>query len=349
MPVYQDKTTNTWYCKFYYADWTGKRKQKLKRGFKLQREAKDWERQFLEQHTKDPTITFQTLYERFKEYNEPRTRKSTTSSLFCQAEKHILPYFKDMVISDITQSEIVAWQNEMLKKNLSSSYTRHINRCLSSIFLYAVNYVGLPKNPCSMTKSIGSTQTRKLNFWTPEEYKLFSKACEDDIEYFTIFEVLYYTGMRVGELLALTLNDVDLVSNKISITKTYWNNNGVDIVTPPKTRNSERTVDIPVFLTDEIKEYISHLYEPTPETRLFPKKQGQILMQLKKAAKKSGVKEIRVHDIRHSHASMLINAGANPVLVSERLGHESPDITLKTYSHLFPHKQAEIIAKIEKL
>lgn len=347
MPSYKDEKTGTWYCKFYYENWQGQKKQKLKRGFKLQREAKDYERKFLEQFAKNPNITFESLYERYKAYIKPRIRESSYRSRFVALDKHALPFFKDRVISDIGPADVAAWQTEMLEKKLSDTYLHNTSVNLSMIFHYAVDYVGLPKNPCK--KHIGSQKTNKIDFWTPEEYKAFSAECASNIEYFTVFEILYYTGMRVGELLALTLNDVDFANNLISINKTYYKITGKTLINPPKTKSSERIIDIPDFLTDEIKEYVSHLYRPDPEERLFNRGTKYIRGALNKNAKKAGIKQIRVHDLRHSHASLLINLGADPVLVAERLGHESPNITLKVYAHLFPSKQSDIIKKIKNV
>ena len=213
-------------------------------------------------------------------------------------ERHILPFFKDKIVSEINPADIAAWQNEMLQKGLSNTYLNQINIYLKAIFTYAVDYLGLSKNPC--TKSIGSRKTRKLNFWTPEEYARFIEACRDNIEYYTIFEILYYTGMREGELLALTLNDIDFKNNKIFITKTYYRITGKDLINDTKTEDSERIVDLPEFLTQEIREYVSYLYKPDPEIRLF-------------------------------------------IILPQYLR-----VTLKTYAHLFPHKQADIVSKIVK-
>lgn len=353
MPAYFDEKTKTWYCKFYYENWQGQKRQKMKRGFKLQREAKDWERKFLEQFARNPDISFQSLYERYKEFITLRIRESTAQSRFNMIDNHITPYFKDRIISDITPTDIMEWQNVMLQKGLSDTYLNQINIYLKAIFSYAVDYVGLSKNPCG--KSIGSRKTRQLNFWTPEEYHKFIEqliSCKDsydNLTFFTIFEILYYTGMRVGELLALTLQDIDFKENKISINKGYYRITGKDLIDKPKTIHGERVVDIPDFLPQEIREYVSHLYEPDSTARLFEKRPQYVRSVLRDRAQKAGVKEIRVHDLRHSHASVLINLGANPVLVAERLGHESPDITLKIYAHLFPNQQRDIIAKIKKV
>lgn len=347
MPVYKDGSKGTYYVKFYYTDWTGQKRQKLKRGFKLQRDAKDWERKFLEQFAKNPDITFESLYEKYKAYITPRIRESTAQTRFQMLDKHVLPYFKDLVISDIAPVDIAAWQTDLLSKNLSSTYTHNINLYLKAIFRYAVDYLGLPKNPCR--ESIGSLKTKKLNYWTPEEYKAFSIACNDNIEYFTLFEILYYTGMRVGEVLALTLNDIDFKNKTLSVNKTYYRLTGKDLINPPKTEGSDRVIAIPDFLADEIQEYVSHLYKPDPEARLFNKRPQYVRSILRDRAERAGVKQIRVHDLRHSHASMLINLGANPILVAERLGHENANITMKTYAHLFPSTQADIVNKIQKI
>ena len=347
MPVYKDTKTNTWYCKFYYTDWQGTKRQKLKRGFKLQREAKEWERLFLEQYAKNPDITFESLYEKYKTFITPRIRESTAKARFYMLDSHVLPFFKNRVVSEITPADIAAWQTEMLNKGLSDSYMHSANTYLKAIFTYAVEYLGLSKNPCK--RSIGTTKTKKINFWTPEEYAIFSKAVSDNPEYFVIFEILYYTGMRIGELLALTLNDIDFKNNQININKTYYRIKGKDLINPPKTPNSERVVDIPEFLTEEITDYVRRLYKPDPEARLFTKQLQYVRNVLKNRIEKTGLKEIRVHDLRHSHASTLINLGANPILVAERLGHESPSITMNTYSHLFPKAQHDIVQKIQKV
>lgn len=346
MPSYKDVSTDTWYCKFYYTDWQGHKRQKLKRGFKRKKDSADWERQFLEQFAKNPDITFQALYLRYKEFISLRTKKNTNKTRLSVINTHILPYFKDLIISQITPADIQIWQNELLKKDLSDTYLKTINVYLVAIFNYAVQYIGLVENPC--VAKIGSSKAKQILFWTPEEYSLFAAACRKDLLYFTIFETLYYTGMREGELLALTLNDIDLSSHTITINKTYTKIKGVDVITEPKTASSTRSVEIPAFLADELQDYIAHLYEPAAGSRIFLISAQSIRNALKRYARKAGIKQIKVHDIRHSHASMLINLGANPVLVASRLGHSSPDMTLRVYSHLFPKSQHDIVIKIQK-
>ena len=345
MPAYKDEKTNTWYCKFYYTDWQGQKRQKLKRGFKLQREAKEWERLFLEQFAKSPDITFEALYSKYLKFKENRVRASTLKIQRVVIESHILPFFKDKIVSEITPADIVEWQNELLNKNLSASHTRQINTYLKMIFKYAIDYLGLSQSP--VKSQICKSEKSKVDFWTPDEYKVFSDYIQDRIELYTAFEILFYTGMRKGELLALTLNDIDFDQKTIDINKTLVYVNGEYTTQPPKTPKSRRTIEVPEFLLNEIQTYSEKIYGLNPGHRLFHKSLEWLGISLKNICSRIDLKPIRVHDLRHSHASMLIDLGANPLMIAERLGHEDVKMTMNTYSHLFKSHEKEIIEKLE--
>ena len=347
MPTYKDETTGKWYCKFYYTDWTGKKKQKLKRGFTRQRDAKDWERSFLEQFAKSPDITFQSLYDKFVRFKENRVKPTTLEIQKTTIELHILPFFRDMIVSEITAADVAEWQNQLLQKGFSASHTRQINAYLRMLFHYAVHYVGLVRSP--VIEQICKPGKAKVDFWTPEEYAIFSDGIKDNIELYTAFEILFYTGMRKGELLALTLNDIDFQNKTISINKSLAYVSGKYVVQTPKTRSSIRTIDAPYFLLQEIREYIARLYKPDPEQRLFMRSQVWLGQAITYSCERLYLKKIRVHDLRHSHASLLINLGANPLMIAERLGHEDVKMTMNTYGHLFQSHQKEIIDKLETL
>lgn len=345
MPVYKDESKGTWYCKFYYTDWTGQKRQKMKRGFKLQREAKEWEREFLEQFAKSPDITFAALYEKYKRFKENRVRATTLENQFNAIDNHILPYFKDMNISEITPADIIEWQNHILSKGFSASHTRQINAYLRMIFKYAVDYLNLSSNP--VKSQICKPERGNIDYWTPEEYKIFSDSIRNNIDLYTAFEILFYTGMRKGELLALTLNDIDFDKKTISINKTLAYVKGQYVNQPPKTKKSNRIIEVPDFLLDEIRSYTKKIYGLEPDHRLFNHSRVWLGEAITYKCDKLGLKHIRVHDLRHSHASVLINLGANPLMISERLGHENVNITMNTYAHLFKSHQKEIIEKLE--
>lgn len=347
MPVYKDKERNTYLVKLYYTDWQGIKRQKCKRGFKLQREAKEWERLFLEQYAKNPDITFATLYKKYKAYKENRVKASTLESQCNAIELHILPFFKNKIVAEITPAEVVEWQNNILDQGFSANYARQLNAYLRMVFKYAVDFLGLSQSP--VKSQICKPQKGNIDFWTQEEYKAFSDSIKHNIELFTAFEILFYTGMRKGELLALTLGDIDFENRKISINKTLAYVNGVYITQPPKTTKSMRIISVPGFLLEEIKAYTSRIYGIQEENRLFHRSRVWLGEAITYNHEKAGVKPIRVHDLRHSHASMLINLGANPLLIAERLGHEDVKETMNTYSHLFESHEKEIIDKLEKI
>lgn len=171
MPTYKDEKTGSYYCKFYYTDWTGKKKQKLKRGFKLQRDAKDWERLFLEQFANAPDITFRTLCQKYKNFKENRVRPSTLQSQLNTIELHMLPYFDRKVIAEITPADIVDWQNHLLKKGFTAAYTRQINATLGMLFKFAVDYLGLARNP--VKSKICKPAPKKVDFLDTGRIQVF--------------------------------------------------------------------------------------------------------------------------------------------------------------------------------
>lgn len=156
---------------------------------------------------------------------------------------------------------------------------------------------------------MGKSDADKLDFWTKEEYDRFIAGIEEGSRYYVIFEILFWTGCREGELLALTKSDIDFENNQISISKTYYRTGKKDIITTPKTEQSVRVIDVPEFLKQEIKDYVDKLYEIPADERLFPIVAEAVQHKLKREAERTGVKRIRVHDIRHSHVAYLINQG----------------------------------------
>lgn len=159
----------------------------------------------------------------------------------------------------------------------------------------------------------------------------------------------YYTGMREGELLALTLADIDFEKSTITINKSYQRINREDVITTPKTPKSNRVVTMPNVLAECLKAYISQCYDLDEENRIFPYTKYFLTHEMQRGCKKSGVKKIRIHDIRHSHASLLVEMGFSPLLIAERLGHERVQTTMETYSHLYPNKQVEVANRLDSL
>ena len=188
-----------------------------------------------------------------------------------------------------------------------------------------------------------------MQFWTKEEFDQFIPHVSDKPMSKVIFYLFFYSGIREGELLALTLNDFDFDKNTVSITKNYARVNNQDIIQTPKTPKSKRTITLPAEIMEMVKEYGGMLYDYKPTDRLFPTQKSFLTREMVRGCKLSGVKKIRIHDLRHSHASLLIELGFAPLLISERLGHENVETTLNTYSHLYPNKHGEVAEILSNL
>lgn len=347
MPVFKDETRGTFYVKAYYTDYTGARKQKMKRGFKLQREAKEWERSFLEKVQGTPTMTFQTLYELYIEDLKAHAKESTYRSQRNLISKHVLPFFKDRKINEITPADVRKWQTD-IKQSTLGEYSQYSANCrLSSVFNFAMRYYNLPSNPCQMVKTVGKV-TKSVNFWTLEEFKAFLQTVDDEIMRIA-FLTLFYSGIRCGELLALTINDFDADNKTITIRGTFHRFNKTDVITEPKTDHSKRTIPIPDFLVTALESVIAMIYEPEPNDRIFQTvTSSRLYTAIEKGSTAAGIKRIRVHDLRHSHVSLLINMGFSTFLIAERIG-DTVEMVNKIYGHLYPNKHREVADKLEAL
>ena len=214
---------------------------------------------------------------------------------------------------------------------------------------FLISIYGLRENPCHKAGSMGKKNADEMLFWTNEEFKVFIKAMEDRPIGYTVFMVMYYTGLRVGELLALTPEDIDFDRHIISVNKNYQRLNGKDYIYPPKTEAGYREVVMPKVLESCLREYLAKLYDVQPTDRIFPYDRGWVGRQMKYGCDHSGTQKIRVHDVRHTHASLLIDMGCTPLLVAERLGHERVQTTMETYSHLYPNKQTEVADQLDMM
>lgn len=351
MPAYKDNKTGKWFCKFYYTDWQGNNRQKWKRGFATKKEAQAFERDFLEKQSANPDMTFQNLYELYMEDMTARLKQSTILTKKHICETHILPFFGKKPINEIKASDVRRWQSQLMNspKGYSKTYLKTINNQLTCMINYAKRFYDLNTNPCGQAGSIGQAKAEEMDYWTYDEYVAFREGIKDKPLSYICFQVLYWTGMREGELLALTAADINLDTKQIDINKTYQRLHGEDIITTPKTRKSKRKVPIPDFLCQELQEYMDSRYMLAPNERLFPITKSFLSHEMERGCKKTGVKRIRIHDIRHSHASLLINQGCDALILADRLGHEKVSTTLNTYSHLFPHKQQELVSNLEQL
>ena len=352
MPAYKDKKTGKWYASFYFENWNNVREKKMKRGFETKKDALEWEREFLRQTNVDFDMKFESFVEIYISDIKQRVRESTFMTKENIIRKKIVPFFKNKKMNAITAKDVIQWQNGLIiyrdenEKGYSPVYLKTIHNQLSAIFNHAVKYYDLKSNPAVKAGNMGNKDGAEVNFWTKEEYSKFSEAMMDKPLSFYAFEVLYWCGIRLGELLALTPEDFDFKNGTLRINKSYQRIGKRDVITEPKTKKSKRVIKIPKFLCEEIQEYIKMLYGVQPADRIFTITKSYLHHEMDRGAKEAGVKRIKIHAIRHSHISHLIDLGFSAVAIADRVGHESIDITYK-YAHLFPSKQIEMVEKLE--
>lgn len=347
MPAYKDSKTGTWFVKFYCKDWTGENKQIKKRGFATKREALDYERNYKIRQENNLDMTFGEFWKLYTEDVKNYVKLNTWLTKEHIVDTKILPYFKNLKMNEITPGDVRKWQNAMVAfrnengKSYSQTYKKTMHNILSAIFNHACRFYNLKSNPARQAGNMGREEKKEMLFWTTEEYKKFSEAVIDKPVSFYAFEMLYWTGMRLGELLALTMEDFDFEKNTVRINKSYQRLQGQDVITTPKTPKSNRTIKLPKFLAEEMQEYFAMLYDQTPTDRIFLVTKSFLHHEMERGCKLSGVKKIRIHDLRHSHISHLIDLGFSAVAIADRVGHESIDITYR-YSHLFQSKQVVV-------
>lgn len=348
MGAEKDPKTGKWLIQYRYTDWQGRRRKSTKRGFLTKREAEEWLRSFLAVSQCNINMKFSDFLKLYYRDMEKRLREYTMRTKKYIMEMKILPYFGEKRVSEITPADVRQWQNILMQEGYAETYLRTIHNQLAAVFNYGVKYYDLKSNPCTKAGCMGKANAEKMDFWTKQEFMGFIKATDYEPQSYMIFMLLYWTGMRIGEAFALTPNDIDIDSKVISISKSYQRIAKRDVITQPKTPKSKRKIKISGFLTKELKRYMESQGIHNKEERLFTITRYQLLCDMKKGIQASGVKNIRLHDFRHSHASLLVELGFSPLEIAERLGHEKIETTLNTYSHLYPGKQEKIAKRLEQ-
>lgn len=339
---------------------TGKQIQKYRSGFKTKKEAKEeYSKLFLasaeELEEKKNTVTFEQFIEEvYLPWYKTQVKESTYINQRVTIQKHF-KYFYKMATDEIEPINVQNWQLKMAKE-FSPNYIRIVQGMLSIAFDRAIVLGLAKKNPSRMIGNIKSKKT-KVDFWTLEEFqKVISLLYKGDYYehyLFMSFWLLFMTGMRIGEAAALQWSDIDFETGMLSITKTlyYKTMNDYKFV-EPKTQASIRTLYIDSDTINELKAWKEIQQKVLPKCKLVlsyngtPTSKTTLPRALEKLAKLAGVHRIKIHALRHSHASLLISMGENPLLIKERLGHEKIQTTLGTYGHLYPNTNLEVANKL---
>lgn len=343
MPAYKDTVTGKWYCKFNYKNWLGEKKTKFKRGFVTKKEALAWEREFLMTEQADMNMGLESFVEIYFKDKKGRLKERSIISKRQMIDQKILPYFGKKRMNEITPADILKWQNEMMTMGYKETYLRMIQNQITALFNHAERYYGLKVNPCKKVEKMGRSNAKELNFWTKSEFDIFIGSFgEDEGMYKLIFEVLFWTGCRCGELLGIFLEDLDFRNNTININKTFYRRNKQDYLISPKTESSNRKVTVPDFLMKELKVYADFIYGIRQKDRIFEITDRAIQKKLKNKIEALGLTPIRIHDIRHSSIAFLIEKNVQPLAIAQRVGHDSVNTTMNIYGHLYPNKQKQI-------
>lgn len=365
MPVYKSKEEKTkdnkiWYYMVSYTDLLGNKKRYKSKKFATKEEATKEEAKFRLSIGKEANedYTFDRIFNEYYIYKSDKVRPTSLSRLSVQY-KHIEPYLGKVKISKLTLQQFTQWKNEMNKTDLSTNYKNKIYSLIQELIrysdkMYNVNSVV----PEKIGKFVNPTEIKKeMDFYTYDEFQQFISVV-DDLTYKCFFSLIYYCGLRLGEAQSLNWNDIDFKNGKLSITKSLTTKlkGQKYVILPPKTKNSIRTLPIPnkvlgllKILYNECKDipdfnkncFIFGVFNPLPDTTIKQRRDNY--------CKKADIRKIRIHDFRHSCASLLINNGANITLVAKYLGHSNISMTLNTYSHMYKSKLEEIVELIDKM
>ena len=364
----RDKTKKvkktTYKCEGSYVDIDGVPHRYHKRGFSSAEEAKEWERTFLLKATNEVSnnLTYGDLFQIYKDAKKIKLKDRSYYDMTHTVESHILPFWKKVSLSNITLKKIETWQLELLSKThyvkkengnvlYSNRYLETIQTQFKSILKYGITMGYITDVRLSMfelQKRSGETKKEML-FWQPDEFMKFINEV-DRLPYKALFCVLYWCGLRLGEALALNWSDVNFSSKTIKVNKSYTKHGRQ--ITTPKTENSIREIIIPnkCFETLEVLHELHMRTVGYHDKRLVfnfdkPMDENAIRLVKNRCCKAAHVKEIRIHDFRHSHVSLLVNLGFNPFDIAKRLGH-TVEMVNNVYGHWFTDAQQKMVDRL---
>lgn len=364
MPSYEkSKSSGLWSVRFR-EQVDGREKNKRLSGFKTKKDAQYGYEDYIAaqklaaQNEKEPKppepedITFDRLLEQYIEFKRSRIKETSFYDIDKKLHQRILPFFTGMRVKDILPTTILEWQKTI--SCYSYTYQKDLMTHLSMIFNYGEKYLDIPNVAKRVDRPRNLGTKKEMLTWSPEEFALFVAKIENPI-YEMFFRFLYLSGCRLGEACALQWTDLDLNTGKVSITKSVTHKAHDEgkyyKITTPKNVGSNRAIYLPRFFCEQLSAYQNAVDNAGPFVfgGIKPLAPTSITRILQRSAAAAGVKTIRIHDIRHSCASLLIHKGVSIVAVSRHLGHKSVKQTLDTYSHMLPDDRAMIINAINSI
>ena len=365
MPSYEkSKSSGLWSCRFRETSPDGVTVNKRLSGYKTKKDAQygyeDYiktadDRQAAQKAAEEAAkqqpdeMLFDDLLSEFMKWKSTRVKESSFYDIQSKVNNRLVPYFTGKRFSEITPKAVSDWITTI---EYSYASKKWIMSTLSSIYKYGSKYYDITNIMDKVDRPRDMEMPQEMEVWTPQEFNTFIKEVKKPL-HAALFRTLYIMGCRRGEAAALTWADVDFDNRTVRINKSVTNKTkqGAYAITTPKNKNSIRTVGIPRSLADELSALRT---DKTKESDYVfggerPPATSSVDYAFKHAASKAGVKQIRLHDLRHSCASLLISKGVSIVAVSRRLGHKNIEQTLNTYSHLMPDDQTKMIAILSEI
>ena len=345
-------------------DTNGKPLFESKAGFKTKTEAKEAAQKREDElknldHVELKDISFGEFAKRWLKLKEDNIRENTYQTYVERIKNHMIPYFNRTKLSDLKVMHIKEWHDK-LKQKINRTTIQDVHKLMKRMIKDAVLWEIIPKNPFELIKTPNS-ETKKLEVWEKDEVSYFLQSIKSDPMYMAIYLALA-TGMRQSEILGLRWECVNFENRTISITATLQRATR-KLVEDTKSKTSARSIACSSDIIGELKRYrkeqkqnqliagsawqANDLVITTGfGTPVIARNLNRSFDRLKK---KYNMKSITFHELRHTHATLLLKANIHPKIVSERLGHSTIKVTLDRYSHVIPNMQKEAADLIDQL
>ena len=356
-----------------YTDSFGKAQRLERIAYGLE-EAKEIERKLqanIHELTTNSRMTVENLFKEYVSVKQSEMRESSLDTSSRIIAKHIIPTLGSYKLKKLTLPVLQKWKNEINEKNFSITTRQHIYAELRALLNYAVKMEYIPANPViklgNFKAALELDSKHEMDFYTTDEFTAFIHAAYKNAlqaqqennyfewNYYVFFNIAFYTGLRKGEIHALRWCDID--NEYVSVTRSITQKlKGEDRITPPKNKSSIRSLQIPKPLIEILEEHKERCekFDNFSENNLIcgadkSLRDTTVQNRAKKFARLAGIKTIRIHDFRHSHASLLANEGINIQEIARRLGHSNVEMTWNTYSHLYPREEERAVAILNKI
>lgn len=373
MPIYKTKKKNkngdTQYRVTYnYTDSEGKYRQrsKLVYGYAAAKAIQAKLEAQTETQSENKVITVQALYDNYVISKNHEVRESSLGKSKSNLKNHVLPYLGSVKLSKLSSKTLQEWKDNISEKELKIITKQNIYKEFRAMLNYAVRLGDLKENPLLKIGNFKDPYDfdipeEKIQYYTAEEYKRFISGIElktpADWAYYTFFSIAFYTGMRKGENNSIRWKDLkdDILSVRRSVNQKLKGKG--DIFTLPKNKASYRKLQIPnplIEILKQQKEIQKKNYSNWSEEYLICGgekclRDTAIANKNKELAQKAKLKRIKIHDFRHTHATLLINEGINVQEIARRLGHSNVQTTLKVYAHLYPREEERAIKVLNSI